>query len=590
MIKFFLKNGSCLFALLAIATLAGNGGWLVRTIRGIDLLRSSWGERAYRGNGDHVDLPRQMVERHVSPGTSVYMVNIKSNELMSVERSRHLAVSWAMSPTPVRFGYDPGIGDAQAVLGCAYGPGPEFSSAGLDSAEFKKVDEGGGSALWMRTGACPPSSTTLCARSPTPAAWREVAGLLAPVSVAVGGAVAAGWSGALLGVFLFSLGLFIPPLAGFRPSPEFVVAVSGLCLAIVGMLRSRLLYPQGDPHPTKACKTAAGLCCFGLLLVMIVMTLSHTFMAPNGLGVNGGKAKLLYLAHGIPEGFFTDPACGTLQPAYPPGFALLTLGCYGLAGGCGEWMTQILGCFCLAAVFLFLCRRAQSCWASIWVLTAFLGSPALPMATLFYAEPLMTLFILVGWERIRNSQNDLAGWVLIGTSGWFKNEGLVFLLVIWMSFRLVSGSRAASCCHLLAGLAIPVTWQLFVRMFGAELYDYAPFWNPDASKVWEASLYLLKTAFAEPWRYGFAYPLMAVALMFQSYRRCPSIKTSVLVAVFCSLAFVGVYSLSTAPDFGWHLHSSLGRLLWVPSLLIVYEVLKFFEVSKTRDFVSSSLT
>ena len=186
MIKFFLKNGSCLFALLAIATLAGNGGWLVRTIRGIEHLRSSWGERAYRGNGDHVDLPRQMVERHVSPGTSVYMVNIKSNELMSVERSRHLAVSWAMSPTPVRFGYDPSIGDAQAVLGCAYGPGPEFSSAGLDSAEFKKVDEGGGSALWMRTGACPPSSTTLCARSPTPAAWREVAGLLAPVSVIVG--------------------------------------------------------------------------------------------------------------------------------------------------------------------------------------------------------------------------------------------------------------------------------------------------------------------------------------------------------------------------------------------------------------------
>ena len=56
--------------------------------------------------------------------------------------------------------------------------------------------------------------------------------------------------------------------------------------------------------------------------------------------MSGGRAKLLYLSSGVPDGFFTDPARSTLQPAYPPGFALLTLGCYGLAGGCGEWLKE----------------------------------------------------------------------------------------------------------------------------------------------------------------------------------------------------------------------------------------------------------
>jgi hypothetical protein len=133
----------------------------------------------------------------------------------------------------------------------------------------------------------------------------------------------------------------IPPLAGFRPSPLFVVAASALCIAGTRgsrrWLRDAPAASDDDARRRRRAALAAGL----LFAVLAgALALSHTFVAPNGPGVSGGRAKLLYLSSGVPDGFFTDPARSTLQPAYPPGFALLTLGCYGLAGGCGEWLTE----------------------------------------------------------------------------------------------------------------------------------------------------------------------------------------------------------------------------------------------------------
>jgi hypothetical protein len=134
----------------------------------------------------------------------------------------------------------------------------------------------------------------------------------------------------------------IPPLAGFRPSPLFVVAASALCIAGVRGLRRWLCGAAETSGENARCRRRSAAVAAGLLFAVLAgaLALSHTFVAPNGPGVSGGRAKLLYLSSGVPDGFFTDPARSTLQPAYPPGFALLTLGCYGLAGGCGEWLTE----------------------------------------------------------------------------------------------------------------------------------------------------------------------------------------------------------------------------------------------------------
>jgi len=561
-----------LFVLLSVATLAGNGSF--RNIRVYDFLSPpAWGGRNYRSSGDHVDLPRSMVERHVLPGTSLYLVCIKSNELLSVERSLHLAVSWVMCPTPVRFGNDSEIGDADSVLACTYGPGPKFESAGCDPTAFQKVDEGGGTALWMRRDRADLLSAGHHERASPVSAFREITGMVPLLVVVVAGALAAGWTGALTGILLFSLGMAIPPLAGVRPSPLFVGVLSAICIGVVWMLRHRLKgeSPACNDDQHHAFSTVV---CLIFCMVAVSMVLTHTFMAPNGHGISGGKAKLFYVAAGIPEGFFTDPARSTLQPAYPPGFALLTLGCYGFAGACGEWMTQLLGCFFMIAALLFLCHRGVSPWASFWVLSIFLCLPVLQMATLFYAEPLMALFILVGWERVRKGQDDLIGWLLIGASGYFKNEGLVYFLATWIAMRLMFNSGSASVRTLLAGLALPAFWHIFCRIAGAQLYDYISFGQCDFFQSFCAAMHALKLVFLEPWNYGFVYPLFVIVLILPRYRHR---REPLLVAGFCAilsgLMFVGIFALSSAPDFDWHLESSMMRLLWLPSLLLIRELL-----------------
>lgn len=202
-----------LFALLAAATLAGNYDSLGRLAKNAGYLRSTWGGRFYRSAGDHVDLPRSMVERHVAKGSDIYFVYGKDVGLRPVERSQHIAMSWAACPYPVRYGGASDIGDADAVLITKYGPGPDFATAGLDSGGFEKVDEGGGLALWMKKERQP----QLEAPAAPPSPIRELAGLAAPAFATAAGAVVAGWTGALLSLLVFSVVMAFPPLAGYKP-------------------------------------------------------------------------------------------------------------------------------------------------------------------------------------------------------------------------------------------------------------------------------------------------------------------------------------------------------------------------------------
>ena len=569
-----MKAGSWIALLLGIATLAGNGEALLRLARNAVFLRNSWQARGYRSSGDYIDLPRQMVERRLSPGDAVYFVCIHSNQLLSVERSQHLAISWAMCPTPVPFGYDSGIGDADAVLACAYGPGPEFESAGLDPDAFEKIDEGGGLALWTRRGRpmppAAPAAPAVRAVASSPA--RELAGLAAPILVAAAGAQIAGWGGALLGLLLFSTGMAIPPLAGFRPSPLFVVLASALCVAGVRGLRRWILKEPETSGENARYRRRAALAA-GLFFAVLagMLALSHTFVAPNGPGVSGGRAKLLYLSSGVPDGFFTNPARSTLQPVYPPGFALLTLGCYGLAGGCGEWLTQLLGVAAMASALAFLCGHLPSTSARLWALAAFLSPLGLRLASLYYAESFLALFVLVGWERVREGRGDAVGWLLIGAAGWFKNEGLVYLLALWVAMRLIGGAKSARWTPLLAAAVLPALWHVGCRLCGASLDDFAPFWQPDLGQAWTALRRMAGYAFTAPWRYAFAYPAAVVALAGFSSLRTPSLKAAGGAALAAFAAFAGIFALSAAPDFAWHLDSSV-RLLWIPALILLREL------------------
>lgn len=295
---------------------------------------------------------------------------------------------------------------------------------------------------------------------------------------------------------------------------------------------------------------------------------AHPFVAPYGLAITGGRAKLWFLSGGIPSGFFSDSAWRLLEPAYPPGCAALTFGCYGASGICGDWLTQLVPCLFAAAAAIFLASRTTGL-ARLWLALLFLTPVAIMMTGQFYPEPLMALGVLVGWERVRDGR--WGGWLLIGAAGWFKNEGLMFLLAAWLAWRIVEGSRRARARDLACALALPIAWHTGCRIAGASLNDYVTPWRLSPMRGLRALVEALKLAFARPWRYGFAYPAAIVAALVPSIRReARPLLAALLFTAFSVAFFCLAYACSTA-DEAWHVSTSLPRLLWTPALILARE-------------------
>lgn len=536
-----LPVSACASGLLFAATLAGNWGGMREFAERTVHDATAWKGRDYCGNGEHSDAFRELAEKFVSPGATIhYCQNSNDGSLQPAERSTHLAISWAQSPVPVRFGGKDGVGDASAIIASRYLRG--------DFPGFRRAAENDSAVLWLREGAATEIAAPSRAAAAPPPPWREAAGA----------ATVCAWV-AWFAWRMRAAGSTDAPTSGrHRGSNRRFLAA---CVAVFA-----------------AVATAAAL--------------THTFIAPAGLGVYGGKAKLLYLTGGIPEGFFIDPAFSSYQPAYPPGLALLTLCAYGLAGGCGEWLTQLIPVFATAsALWLTAGASVGSRWAALWMLAAFLGKQTLQMATFYYAEPFVALLALLGWRRLREDRNDPKGWLLLGATGLFKAEGLILLFAVWAAFsicaiaekqpareRLERPASFSWISRIAMAAALPLAWHIGCRIAGATFYDYASVWTPDWTKFSAALTYLLKTAFLEPWRYGFAYPLAVAATVAHLLRRrTDAVKArppaqwpvSAIAALLCLVAFAFVYSLSLSPDFGWHLWSSAARLLWAPSLLVL---------------------
>ena len=207
-----------------------------------------------------------------------------------------------------------------------------------------------------------------------------------------------------------------------------------------------------------------------------------------------------------------------------------------------------------------------------WVATAFFTATAFQLGTYFYAEPIMALFALAGWERVRGGRGDVWGWLLLGAAGWFKNEGILALPACWFAMRLLLGRKAAPALHLMAGLALPVAWHAGCRLAGGGVYDFAPVWHPDWSQAWAALARAGRLAFLEPWRYGFAFPLAVLGWFAPAVRSRP-FATAGMASLAMTAAYAGIFSLSRAMDFSWHL-DSIERLMWLPALLLAREILQ----------------
>lgn len=541
------------FILLFAATLVGNWGGLRDFVKNTARNATEWNGRAFHGNGEHTDALRDLAEQFVPPGEAVYYcVGSADGSLQPAERSIHLALSWARSPVPVRFGNPDGVGDASAIIVSRF--------LRVDFPGYRRVAENDSAVLWRREDIAADSMDSGRIAS-APAPWCEAAGVV--------------FVCALVAWFVWRMR---------RRSADGPGRGEDNCGLESPGVRLRFL----------ATNKILFVCVVAFFVFAATAALTHTFLAPTGLGVYGGKAKLLYLNGGIPGGFFTDPAFSSYQPAYPPGLALLTLVSYWISGGCGEWLTQLIPVFAATAVlWLTVGGGAGSRLAVLWILAAFLNKQTLQMASFYYAEPFVALLVLLGWTRLRENREDRCGWMVLGAAGFFKTEGLIILFAVWAAFGIGAMLDARNtpiprkrfsgflwATRLAAAAALPLAWHVASRMAGATFYDFASIWEPDCAKFFTALAHVLKTAFLEPWRYGFAYPIAAAAVAASLIRwktdrgdARPSLDWPVaaLAAFFCLIAFAFVYSLSRAPNFAWHLESSAARLLWVPSLLVLAE-------------------
>ncbi len=594
--------------LLAAATVAGNGHDVLADWRAARRMARSWEGRPFRGNGQHSDLRRELAEQHAPVGAPIYLMVNDGQDPSPMTRIIHQTLAWARAPEPVAFGPPERYGGEPFIMTAPFDALPDFASPRGRAADFDVVRNGPVS-LWRRrgyAGAGTDGGAAAGAQRRAPSGilavtpGRETLGLAAPLlavlaaflpwerlrqarrrSPPAGAPDAPGdpWQSAVWSLLLLSLAMLAPVLAGIRPTPGPTLAAALACGAAAriagGTVSGTGSGSDNSRSATPGTRFVVVVMVVFFVLVAGAMACAHTFLAPNGLGVQGGKARLFYVAGGLPGGFFTDAAHRTLQPAYPPGFTLLTLACYGLAGGCGEYLTQLLPIALGACVLALLATRGRTAADgafALWVATAFLARPALRLTTQFYAEPLMALLVVAGWEALRGGSGRLRGWILLGAAGWIKNEGILFLPTIWIGLRLFRGGRAAPWRGLAAGLLLPLAWHLGCRLVGGQLYDFAPLWAPNPTKGVAALRALVQYTLLRSWLYGYVFPLALLAVVVPRWRRRlePAFRAATTAVLLLALAFVAILALSQAGDFDWHL-ASLTRLLWTPALLLLRE-------------------
>ena len=239
-------------------------------------------------------------------------------------------------------------------------------------------------------------------------------------------------------------------------------------IAVLGMLV--MLWRGFNRRLARPVARRSTLAALGIFAALAALAVAQPLLPPNGLGVYGGKAKLLYLLRGFPADFWTARAFAVFQPAYPPGLALLAWLVDVLAGGCGERLVQLLVPAALALVFLELTVDAPSRRRLAAAALVVLAPVALDLAAGFYAEPFAVLCLACGLHAVTCGFRT-EGALLAGAAAMFRPEGgllaLVFVtLLTWPRLRCCRGTIV------LAAVTLPMLcWQLGCRLTGARLED-----------------------------------------------------------------------------------------------------------------------
>lgn len=573
------------------------------------------------GGPTRLGSERTMASTHLTSGANLHIVVSPSPGAVSEERARWQEMAWLTMPTPPTRGTESDLVPEKADFVLAP-DGNGHTPACCPPDRWRKVASclETSRGLWTRIDRTPASTVSRneCLTLVSPA--RELVGIIPLFLLAGGCLLLGGFLGLVAGLVSFSALMFLPTVFGFAPGPAFAYGTAGLVVAgchFFGRACPLTRCRRRDANRTFDIAIAAALFIF-----LVFLSLSHPLLVPNGIAVVGGKAKLWLLDAGLPAGWFSEDSWALLVPAYPPGTATLVLSCFSVSGGCGEWLTQLIGCAAMALAFL--AAVSSSCHGqtariagTIWLLALFLHPVALKTGTQLYPDSMSTLCIVVGWNLlwIGNDRMRQLAWIALGSAGWFKNEGILFAILCWLVWMMSKarckqdGQCPQIACHsfwrnvaksflmIVIGLALPLSWQIAVRSFGGGLPEYAPLWKPDFLQVLAALKLELKTVVFKPWNYGLAFPMAFLIVLWRQLTvKCirgshlgdgdcatsspDEICSAVLFSISCLVSFSWIYGCSRTSDFEWHLLSSLPRLLWTPALVLTCSCIRWLDRSR----------
>lgn len=569
--------------LLGIASLAGNilfpdgRPWLSRLRQSLRMARTlAAGDVAGSEGRNFEGIIRELATR-APAGAEMAIVVENEEHPQPVERTVHQAAAFERLPcrTVMATAFNAVAFDAIiAPMLVGDEPANDFPAYGFSLSTNTASFE-----LWVKDGAMSTYGVEAQPRWATVRHdLRSVLGVLALLVLIAGGLVALGLAGGPIVALLASYSLFAMLAVGAQPSrliAAIAIAIGAAPLVFHGIPRAGGLgaaREREDGGLAEKCVAAPFWCLFAA--VSLVLTLGHTYSAPNGLGVVGGRAMLWFSSGDFCSSFCVGHAFDTFQPAYPPGLALLALLSHSLSGVGNDWQTQLLGLAPFWVLLWLFLARAGSTGMRLLALALFLNPVCLDMASGFYPEGWEVLFAVVGLDMLLDGRT-VAAWPIIVASGWFKAEGLVFAFALFLAVRLALGRERAGFGLFAASCLVPLSWWVFALAHGAGVFEYAAPWAPRPTAIPAIAKAMAAECLLRPWRTAFALPLLAIGAVcpkaaFWRCRKQGSLAAS--FAVFAIAALAWIFALSRA-DLEWHLWSALPRLIWCVSAIALFACL-----------------
>ncbi len=457
-----------------------------------------------------------------APGGRLALWCKDADAISPVERSHLVAMAWERAPEPLAtVDAESDLQDIGCVLSSSWISRP--SAEKLRSCGFSVVSSNEYVKTWGRVDGTSresgDSASIACRRSRcsrgrvVPAIHREVAALAAELAIVV---------------LAFSLAV------GVRGAGSWPVASS----LVVGVLLG-------------------------------VVALSHPLLAPNGLGVYGGKAKMLFECGGMPDSFLASAGGEVLQPTYPPGLSLLAWLHFALSGGCGDRLVQLLVVFAMAALCLAMLRSASSPRQVLSAALFCLSPVAVRMASGFYAEPFAALALVLGWQMACGGRR-IPGALVMGMAGLFRLEAGVVAAAFAACACWPGSGRRERLLALAASVLPSVCWHVACKALG---YGSLPDWDFGAVLKLGQVAYAAWVETKALWEN--VVPVAVLVFLVRAARR-PFLSPGDVRALVPSALLLALIPLAcgfhSSHHAEWMADNTVPRLAWYVSAILVAEV------------------